>query len=462
MDTVAWRGYHAQPMNVVLVGGGEIGVQIADALFRSHNVTVLEIDESRADAFESMDVRFIRGNGADPDDLRAASVERADAFIACTLNDDINVLACLAAKGLGAKETMAFVTRQRYVDAFRQRGAMQSIGLSIDRVLWPQRTLAQQIIEIVRVPRALDTASFAGGRIKMVEYRLAQGDPFLDEPLSGVRLPEDVLVVGSIQEESFVVPSGATTLRPGDKVVFMGTSEAVRRLEARFAPAKRRQRVAIVGGGNVGFMVAEQLQDSGFDLTIIEPGDERAEKLAALLPKALVLRGDGTDLELLEQERVEDADVMVAVTSDDATNLLVSLLAKQLGIPKVITRVGRSRNRRLFERVGIDAPLTPRIAAVQEVLNWLKVDDVDHLATIEDRAEVMEVTFPYDAVPGAVSTLGAPPHSLIGAVVRKNRAMIPRGETIIQPGDHLYLITTPDNITAVEVWLQRHERGGEA
>lgn len=448
-------------MNLVIVGGGEIGAQIADAVYRSHNVTVLDLDAEREDAFHAMDVRFVRGNGADPDDLRAAGADKADAFVACTLNDDINILSCLAAKGLGAKETMAFVTRQRYVDAFRPRGAMQSIGLSVDRILWPQRTLAQQIVDIVRVPRAVDTGKFAGGRITMVEYRLEEGDPFLGETLTEAKLPDDVLVAGAIRGDAFVVPSGTTVLQADDKVVFMGTTEAMRRLEARFTPSRRRLRVALVGGGNVGFMVAEQLQELGIDVTIVEDDDARADKLAALLPKVLVLRGDGADLELLEQERLEDADVMVAVTSADATNLLVSLLAKQLGIPKVITRVSRTRNRRLFERVGIDAPLTPRTAAVQEVLNWLKVDEVDHLATIEDRAEVMEVTYPYDAAPGPVRNLGAPPHSLIGAILRKQKVMIPRGDTVIQPGDHLFLITTPDNVDTVARWLERQERGRE-
>ncbi len=448
-------------MNLVLVGGGEIGVQIAEAVHRNHNVTVIDADQEREDAFHALDVRFVRGNGADPDDLRGAGADKADAFVACTINDDINVLACLAGKGLGAKETLAFVTRQRYVDAFRPRGAMQSIGLSIDRILWPQRTLAQQIVEIVRVPRALDTGSFAGGRIMMVEYRLEPGDPFIEQPLADVKLPNDVLVVGVIRGDDFAIPTGSSVLQVGDKVVFMGAADPIRKLEARFAPSKRRLRVAIVGGGNVGFMVAEQLQELGSDVTIVEADDARADKLAALLPKALVLRGDGTDLELLEQERLEDADVMVAVTAEDATNLLVSLLAKQLGIPKAVTRVGRARNRRLFERVGIDAPLTPGTAAVQEVLNWLKLDEVDHLASIEDRAEVMEVTFPYRAPPGAVQALGSPTDSLIGAVLRKQRVIIPGGDTVLQPGDHLFLITTPDNVEQVERWLERQELAAE-
>ena len=445
-------------MNVVVVGGGEIGVQIAGALQKSHGVVVLDVDEERSRAFETMDVQFVRGNGADPSDLRTAGADRADAFIACTMNDDVNVLACLAAKGLGAKETMAFVTRHRYVEAFAHRGAMESVGLVIDRVLWPQRTLAHQIVDIVRVPRALDSASFGGGRIKMLEYRMEDGDPCVGVPLNECDLPPSVLVVGSIREDSFIIPSGRTVLCPDDKVVFMGTAESMRRLEGRFAPRKRVMNVVIIGGGNVGFMVAEQLQDDRARITIIEQNEDRTEKLAQWLPRALVIRGDGTDLELLEQERLVDADVVVAVTDDDGKNLLASLLAKQMGIPKVITRVGHSRNRRLFERVGIEAPLTPKTAAVTEVMNWLHLDEVEHLATIEDRAEVMEVEYPRSCSEGLVQELGAPPKSLIGAIQRGNQVIVPRGDTAIRHGDHLFIVTTPENVAAVEDWLEDKKR----
>ena len=440
-------------MNVVIVGGGEIGSQIADALQRSHSVTVMDTDDAKEQNFESMDVHFLRGNGADPEDLRKANVPKAEAFIACTTNDDVNVLACLAAKGLGAKETMAFVTRQRYLDAFKEQGAMESIGLVIDRVLWPQRTLANQIVDIIRVPRALDSTFFAGGRVKLLEYKLEPSDPFIGKSLNDLELPRNILVVGSIRGESFVVPSGKTVLCPDDKVIFMGSTDSMRAIEGIFAPKKRVLNVTIIGGGNVGFMVAEQLQNDRAKITMIEHNEARCEKLAQWLPKVLVLQGDGSDLELLEQERIEDADVLVAVTDDDGKNLLVSLLAKNLGIPKIITRVGRARNRHLFERVDIDIALTPRTAAVQEVLNWLKLDEVDHLASIEGRAEVMEVTYPYQCETGAIRDLGAPPRSLIGAVMRKNKVIIPNGDTTIQHGDHLFIVTTPDNVDAVEKWL---------
>ncbi len=440
-------------MQVVIVGGGEIGALLAAALHRTHGVIVIDQDPEREAAFASLDVQFVRGNGTDPDDLRTAQVERARAFIACTASDDVNVLACLAAKGLGAKLTLAFVTRQRYVDAFKRDGAFESVGLLIDRVLWPQRILAHQIADIVRAPRAVDSARFANGRITLLEFLLEPHDPFRGENLSSLALPQGVLAVGAIKGEDFIIPTGATVFEAGDRVVFMGTTERMRELQRRFAPHKRSPRVVIVGGGNVGFMVAQQLMTDRANITIIEEDPERCEKLAQLLPHALVLKGDGTDLELLEQERAEDADVMVAVTDDDAKNLLVSLMSKQLGIPKVITRVGRTRNRRLFTRVGIDAPLTPRAAAVQEVINWLQVDEVEHLATIEDRAEVMEVTFPEGSLGGRVKDLGTPEAMLIGAIERDGRVMVPGGDTVVQPGDHLYLVTTPDKVDEVEEWL---------
>ena len=444
-------------MNVVIVGGGEIGFQIANALHRTHSVTIMDTDAERKRNFDAVDVQFVRGDGADPTDLRKAGADRSDAFIAASTNDDVNVLACLAAKGLGAKETMAFVTRQRYLDAFSSQGVMESVGLTIDRVLWPQRTLAHQIVDIVRVPRALDSSSFAGGRIKLLEYKIEEGDPFTAKPLYDLDLPRGVLIVGSIRGDSFIIPSGSTVLCPGDKVVFMGATTSMRAIEGRFSPRKRKMNVALIGGGNVGFMVAEQLQDDRANVTVIEQDEARCHKLASWLPKVLVLHGDGSDLELLEQERVEDADVLVAVTDDDARNLLVSLLAKNLGIPKIITRVGRGRNRQLFERVGIDIALTPRAAAVQEVLNWLHFDEVEHLATIEGRAEVMEITYPYSCKTGKLSDLGAPPKSLIGAILRKNQVIIPHGDTTLQHADHLFIVTTPDNVPAVEGWLEQRQ-----
>lgn len=449
-------------MNVVIAGGGEIGALIAEELHRHHSVSVVDLDESREVAFEHLDVQFVRGNAADPNDLLSAGVDRAGAFVACTTNDDVNVLACLAAKGLGAKLTMAFVTRQRYIDAFKRKGAYEKMGLMIDRVVWPQRLLALQIADIVRVPRAIDSATFKNGRITLLEYRLYPEDRYVGHSLESVSLPDGVLVVGLVRDETFSIPTGATLLAAGDRIVFLGLSESMRELQRQFAPRRRNTRVAVVGGGNVGFMVAEALINERTTVTIIEEDAERCQKLAQWLPNALVLNGDGTDIELLQQERLMDVDVMVAVTDDDGKNLLVSLISQQLKIPKVITRVGRARNRQLFTRVGIDSPLTPRRAAVKEVLNWLKVDQVDHLATIEDRAEVMDVEYPKDAQGGRVVDLDTPAEVLIGAIERDTNVIVPRGDTLVRPGDHLLIVTTPDRVDDVERWLDGQRSSGRA
>lgn len=449
-------------MNVVIAGGGEIGSLIAEELHRDHSVSVVDLDEQRESAFDSLDVQFLRGNAADPNDLLAAGTDRADAFIACTTSDDVNVLACLAAKGLGAKLTLAFVTRQRYIDAFKSKGAYEKMGLIIDRIIWPQRILAQQIANIVRVPRAIDSASFKNGRVSLLEYRLYPEDRYVGRSLESITLPDGVLVVGLVRDEVFSIPSGATVLASGDRVVFLGTSESMREVQRQFAPRRRTTRVAIVGGGNVGFMVAEALAGERTTVTILEENPERCEKLAQWLPHALVINGDGTDIELLQHERLMDADVMVAVTDDDAKNLLVSLISQQLRIPKIVTRVGRARNRTLFTRVGIDSPLTPRRAAVKEVLNWLKVDQVDHLATIEDRAEVMDVVYPEDAPGGKIMDLGTPFDVLIGAIERDTNVIVPRGDTLVRPGDHLLIVTTPERVEAVEEWLAAQGAPGRA
>ncbi|MEM6428013.1 MAG: Trk system potassium transporter TrkA [Deinococcota bacterium] len=441
-------------MNIIIVGANDTAEQIADALYHGHNVTILDNDPVAVEAFEAMDVQVMIGNGADPKALREAGADKANALIACTMNDDVNVLSCLAAKGLGSEQTMAFVTRERYIEAFAQEGPMESVALVIDRILWPQRTLANQIVDIVQVPRALDSALFANGKIKLLEYRLEAHDPLTDIPLSELSLPQSVLVAGTIQDDHFVVPSGQTVLNEGDRVIFMGTAQSMRQIEVMFAPKKRSINVTLVGGGNVGSMVAKQLQAGRTNITIIEADEARAETLAEGLPKVTVLKGDGTDLDLLEQERMEDSDVLVAITDDDAKNLLVSLLAKELGIPKVITRVSNAGNRRVFQRLGIDSPLAAYTVAVQEVLNWLHLHDVDHLASIEGRADVLELVYPHECQTGKLSDLGTPPNSLIGAIVRKNKVIIPKGETRILHGDQLYIVTTPDNVEAVHAWLE--------
>ncbi|HFB38992.1 MAG TPA: Trk system potassium transporter TrkA, partial [Oceanithermus sp.] len=217
-------------------------------------------------------------------------------------------------------------------------------------------------------------------------------------------------------------------------------------LHAYFAGTERVRKVMIVGGGAVGYMVARELEKSGVELVLIETDEKRAAWLSEQLSRTLVLQGDGTDLELLEAEGIEETDVLVAVTNNDEKNLLVSLLAKQVGVEKVITRVGRSENRPLFERVGIDIPLTPRQAAVREVIHHLTPGGVEHLAVIEDKVELIEVPVAEAFAGRRVGELELPAKAVVVAVLRPRTVELARPELELRKGDRI-LALTPRELT---------------
>lgn len=441
-------------MNVLLIGGGEIAQLLCEELHHNHTITVLEMNEQRLQAFENYDVQALSGTGTDGDDLRRAGAGVADAVLSITGNDDVNILSALAAHGLGAKRTLALVSRNRYLHAFSRSGPLHEAGLKIDSIMWPQRSLAEQIADIVKTPRIVDHAELADGHLLLNEYEFRERDPYLGKPLTKVELPPGVLAAGLLRDDTFSIPVGETRFEPGDTVTFIGELAGMHELQERFVPRTGRLRVLLVGGGNVGFMVSEMLVRRGVDLAIIEVDPERAEHLAKHFPRALVLLGDGTDITMLEQEAVGDYDVVVAVTSDDATNLLISLLAKQLKVPKVITRVFSVPNRRLFRRVGIDAPIAARGAIVADILNWLDVDIGQHIASIDGFAEVVELEYPEGALADRIVDLATPTELLIVAVIRGDQVIVPNGQTKVKPGDTLLIVTTPEAMPDVEAWLE--------
>jgi len=345
-------------MRIVISGDGDIAHQLVRALHRRHDVVVIEDDADEAERFDRLDLQLMHGNATNPETLREAGVERADAFIACGVSDEANIIAAMTAKRMGAARATCFVSSEAYVQSFA--GLSDSDGsMVIDRIVWPQYMLAEEIARIVLVPRAVDVEVFAGGRIWLMEFKL-EADSGLIGALPQLGLPRGVLAVAVRKDEDFFVPSGKTELMVGDRVAFMGSRRALRELEEQFirpkdkTPPKERE-VVIVGGGTVGLTLAKRLEgEPGLRVKLIETQKPRAEEIAAALRKTLVLRGDGTDLELLESEQVGRAHVLVSVTSNDEKNLLCSLLASQMGVPKIITRgaVRAGRHRRAAEPDG--------------------------------------------------------------------------------------------------------------
>lgn len=428
-------------MRVVIVGGGEIGFALAQALSDQHEVFVVDHAPHIADRFQPLDVQFVLGAATSPDVLTRAGLSGSDVLVACTGLDEVNIVTCAMARQIAAPRTICFVSREDFLTEDQQ--GLTSFG--IDRVIWPEAQLASDIERIIRTPDALDAESFADGAVELIEYRLEADSALVNRKIADLHLPHGSLIVAVRRGDSVFIPRGDSELATGDKAVIMGTPEGLREvhLRVRGSLETRRQRVAIIGGGDVGFQLARRLDTGELDLVVIERDIARGQMIAGQLSHALVLNGDGTDLELLEAEDIGRCDVLVSVIDNDERNLLASLLGRQLGVRRVITRVSRRPNLRLFERVGIDVAISARGAAVASILHQIQGGTTRLLAVVEQGAgRILELDVPEGYTPKALRDLAAPLNSIVGAIIRQSHAIVPRGDDQIRPGDRLIVFTT--------------------
>jgi trk system potassium uptake protein TrkA len=443
-------------MRIVIVGGGQVGSSLARALAAGHEVVVIDHDPVVADRLQPLDVEFILGSGTSEQVLARAHVAGSQFFVASTGLDEVNIVACAIANRIGNPETICLVSRADFVGGPGAGPGLEPFG--INRVLWPEAQLAADIERIVTVPGAIDAEVFAGGVVRLLEYRLAAGSPLTRAPLGRLHLPRGSLIVAVKRAGRIFVPRGLTELAPEDKIIVMGTPDAMRAVEGLVHPGRTggRLQVTIIGGGDVGLQLAERLEGSAVDLRILERDPARGAMLAGRLTSALVLNGDGTDLEFLESENVGRSDVLVSVIDNDERNLLASLLGRQLGVPKVITRVGRPANLRLFERVGIDVAISARGAAVASILHQITGGTASLLAVLEHgEARVFELKVSPSFTSRDLKTIGVVEDAIVAAILRDDRAIVPRGDDRIEPGDRILVFCTRDAANRVRDYFTR-------
>ena len=447
-------------MKIIIFGANELGAMIATELYASNDITVIDSEKNKIDSLNKIDIGFIDGSATNVEVLMQANIKSADIFIACTDSDELNIVSCLTAKKFGNVCTMCFVRKEAYKTTLGYtKDADFNCDFYIDYIIWPEELLMQEIFQIITVAKALDVENFANGRARLLEYKIAENSILVNQMVKNCEFPKDTLIVGITRGGSLFIPTGETQLKQDDKVIFMGLSNSLDILAGKFFHEKEFvKNITIIGGGNVGLKLAKNLENLKLNVKIIEKNPERCELLAEQLTKTLIINGDGTDLELLNEEDISSSDVVVSVTNNDEKNLLCSLMAKQLGVKRVISRVSKILNLSLFEKVGVDIALSSKMAALNEVKNFLCGNNVGILTTVEQgKGEVLEITLPENFESIKVMDLKLPAKAVIGVVRRRNRVIIPNGITQLMSCDNLIVLTTSENAQLIKYYFKGKE-----
>lgn len=440
-------------MKIVIYGATEIGCLIATEFFEDCDITVVDKEENRSEEFDKLDISFVSGSATDINVLKRADIMGADVFIACSGLDEANIVACLTAKKVSGIKTICFVSKKEYQNIMAQDKSNEYLGdFFIDNIIWPEELLTQELFRIVTVAHALDVENFADGKARLLEYKVKPTSSIVGKMVKDCGFTKDTIIVGIKRDELLFIPNGLTEINADDKLIFMGTSRSLDILAGTFFHEKERVKsVAIIGGGNVGFMLAKNLEVMKIKSKIIEKNYERCEFLSQELNSTLVINGDGTDLKLLDEEEIGSCDVVISVTNNDERNLLCSLLVKQLGVKRVIARVSKVLNIPLFEKVGIDIAVSSKTSAINEVRNDLDEADVDILATVEQgEAEVLEIPVKSDFDGQFIKDIRFPAPAIIGVIQRRSRVIIPKGDTQIRVKDILIVFTKAEDVQKIK------------
>ena len=445
-------------MRAVIIGAGKIGYNIAETLSQEgHDVFVIEKDEDRRQIVEeNLDVQAVLGNGADSNLLESVNIEEADLLIAVTESDELNMLACMLAGQYGVKKTVARVRRPEYD---RNNKLAQNPALNIDLMINPERVAAAEIAKIISVPEAVDVNYYAKGKIMLLELLIDKNNPVLNCALKDIRGQYHFLVAAILRGDTLIIPRGDDQILLDDRIFLIGRTDQMREIEKPLGFQRRSiHSVLLVGGSRVAFYLAQLLEKRGLEVKIIEKDYKHCKYLAGQLNEAIILNGDGSDIDLLQDEGVQDTDLFVALTEDDKLNILVSLMAKRLGAGKTIAQVRRSDYLPLIQAVGIDIAISPRLLTAEAVLRFVRNSEFLSINVLEKgSAEVYEIILSAGMkrmVNKPIKALGLPKGILIGAIFRNNDAIIPSGDDVMLPGDRIIIFAAAAVVRKVEHFLR--------
>ncbi len=448
-------------MKVIVCGAGQVGFNITRYLAQEDNdITVVDQSpELIRKISDTLDVKAITGFASHPEILARAGAADADLLIAVTQADEVNMVACQVAHSLFDVTTkIARIRQQGYLNPM-WANLYSRDHMPIDVVISPEREVAEAIGRRLEVPGAFDMIPLVGGKVKLIGVRCEEDCPIVNTPLRQLTqlFPDlNVVIIGLVRDNEARIPSAGDEMLPGDEVYFVAESDHVPRAMAVFGHEEAEaRRLVIFGGGNIGQFLAQAIEQNNpsVNLKVIEADKVRAEAAARTLKRSVVLEGDVLEAEILEEANVATAEAVVAVTNDDETNILASLLAKRLGSGRAITLVNSGAYAPLISSLGVDVAVSPRNITVSTILQHVRRGRIHSVNTLRDgfgeliEAEAMDTS----------GLIGKPlreaelPHDVIlGSVVREDEVILPRGSTVVEVGDRIVLFARSEAVKEVE------------
>ena len=446
-------------MNVVIVGGGQVGSTLAAKLSRDrHDVTLVERSHSKVRALTSqLDVRVVEGNGATAAVLREAAGKGADLLVASTDSDEANLVVGMLARALFGISRVVLRLRnpdhQATFDVLRRDHPGEAVALN------PEAAAVERILALLDVPGAADVVTFLDGRLVVSGFRIDASSDLAGLPVANVSLlfPVTTLVVAIQRGDARMIPRADEEIREGD-LLYLATAhdEVDNVLTLLGTPTTRSRRVMIAGAGRIAVQVAQRLARRGTQVVMIEEDPAKARRAEGVLDGPRVINGAVTDREVLEQERVGGVEAFVALTAEHETNLVSSLLAKKLGARRTFALVDNPALADLIGAVAIDAVISPRLLAVGLALQHIRLGRIHSAAALlEDTIEAIEAEAMAGSrlTKGSLAELKLPPGVLVAARSRGDELMVPRGKDRIEPGDRVLIITTTEMARRLDSFL---------
>ena len=445
-------------MKIVIAGAGEVGLHLSKMLsYESHDITLIDNNEvNLKDGENYLDIKVINGDSSSPSILNKANVSDADLVIGVTASESINFFSCILSKKLGAKRTIARLTNTEFIEN-GSKFDFSSIG--IDEVISPENLAANEVKLLINDSGFTNSHDFENGALKMMAAKIQNNAPFVGKTVMeaasvfpGIKFMPIAIERGG--SHTAIIPRGDTVFKNDDHVYFITCHDGVDELYNLMGTKKDKiQKIMILGGGRVGNKVAKELSNEGYSVKLIENNSEKAEDLANSLPNVLVLNIDGTRVDLLSEESLEDMDAFIATTGDSQKNIMSCLMAKSKNISRTIAIVDNTDYFELSESIGVDTLINKKLLAANQIFRFIRKGNILELNKLNNmNAEVLEFLISEESrvVGKKIKDLEFPRSAIIGGVIRDGVGKIALGDFIIKKGDRVLVCSLYNAINKVE------------